>query len=104
MWLVNRPLNFLFDLIMRPFAGESPWPGLIAASLLTAAVLVGLFCVTSNQRAILRARNKFLARTLELLLFQHDLRVSLSSCGRILKANFVYLFQFLLPMAVGLIP
>lgn len=104
MWLVNQPLNFLFDLAMRPFAGESPWPGLIVASLLTAAVLVGLFCVTSNQRAILRSRNKFLARTLELLLFQHDLRVSLTACGRILKANFVYLFQFLLPMAVGLIP
>jgi hypothetical protein len=104
MWLVNQPLNFLFDLAMLPFAGESPWPGLIAASLLTAAVLVGLFCVTSNQRAILRSRNQFLARTLELLLFQHDLRVSLTACGRILKANFVYLFQFLLPMIVGLIP
>lgn len=104
MSLINLVLTAVFDLAMRPFQLTSPWPGLIVASLLTAAVLVGLFCLTSNQRAILRSRNVFLARTLELLLFQHDLRVSLSACGRILAANFMYLFQFLLPMIAGLIP
>ncbi len=104
MWLFNRLLNTIFDLVMWPCKAISPWPGLILTSLVTAAVLVTLFSISSNQVAIRRARNKFLARTLELLMFQHDLRVSLTACGRILAANFAYLFQFLLPMAVGLIP
>jgi hypothetical protein len=104
MWLLNQFLNRTCDLLMLPFAGESPWPALIAASLLTAAVLVLLFGATSRPRAILRARNRFLARTLELLLFQHDLRVSLTACGRIFAANVVYLAQLLPPMAVGLFP
>lgn len=104
MSLLNRLLNAAVDLMLRPFGGESAWPALIVASLMTAVVLVGLFRITSNQEAILRTRNKFLARTLELLLFQHDLRVSLSACGRILAANGAYLWQFMKPMAVGLIP
>jgi len=104
MGLVNPLLNGVFDLLMRPFQLESAWPGLIAASFLIAVVLVGLFGWTSSPQGILRARNRFLARTLELLLFQHDLRVSLTSCGRLFVANFAYLFQFLWPMAVGLLP
>jgi hypothetical protein len=104
MGLINRLLNGIADLVMQPFAGTSAWPALIVASLLTGTVLVALFSVTSNQDAIRRTRNRFLARTLELLLFQHDLRVSLSACGRILAANGAYLWQFLKPMAVGLIP
>lgn len=104
MGLINRLLNGVADLVMRPFAGTSAWPALVVASLLTGAVLVALFSVTSNQDAIRRTRNRFLARTLELLLFQHDLRVSLTACGRILAANGAYLWQFLKPMAIGLIP
>lgn len=104
MMLINFAMNALFDLMMAPFRVTSPWPGLIAASLLTALVLVGLFRLTSSQTGILRARNRFLARTLELLLFQHDMRVSLTACGRILAANFIYLGHFLDPMLIGLIP
>jgi hypothetical protein len=104
MWHLNQILNRLFDLLMQPFAGESPWPGLVAVSLLTAVVLVLLFRATSNPDAILRARNRLLARTLELLLFQHDMRVSLTACGRILAANTAYLGRLVPPIAVGLVP
>lgn len=104
MALINVVLNGVFNLVMSPFRLDSAWPGLIAASLLTAIVLVGLFRLTSNPTGILRARNRFLARTLELLMFQHDLRVSLTACGRIFAANFVYLGQFLFPMLIGLVP
>jgi hypothetical protein len=104
MRFVNQLLNFLFDLVLLRFAGESPWPGLIVGSFLTAAVLVGIVRLTSNQKAVLRSRNRFLARTLELLLFQHDLRVSVTACGRIVAANTVYLGQLSRPMAVGVVP
>jgi len=104
MWVVNRALNGLADAVLRPFSGVSAWPALVVASLVTAVVLVALFRVSSDQEAIRRTRNRFLARTLELLLFQHDLRVSLTACGRILAANGAYLWQFLKPMAIGLVP
>ncbi|MFO0919254.1 MAG: hypothetical protein U0872_13195 [Planctomycetaceae bacterium] len=104
MGIINRTLNGLVDLVLRPFTGLSAWPALVVASLLTAAVLVALFGLSSDQEAIRRTRNRFLARTLELLLFQHDLRVSLTACGRIFAANGAYLWQFLKPMAIGLVP
>ena len=104
MWTLHRALNSLFDLLLWPFQIRSPWPGLVVASLATAAVLVALFSVSSSPSAIRRSRNKLLARTLELLLFQHDLRVGLTACGRIVSANLAYLWQFLKPMCLGLIP
>lgn len=89
---------------MWPWIGESPWPGLLVVSLLTATLLVTIFRVTSNQEEIRRSRNRFLARALELLLFQHDLRVSLTACGRVLAANLKYLGHFLAPTAVAVLP
>ena len=100
----NWFLNGVVDGIMWPWGGEWPWPGLMVASLLTAALLVAIFRVTSNQGEIRRSRNRFLARALELLLFQHDLRVSLTACGRIIVANLKYLGLFLVPTAASLLP
>ena len=104
MWSLNLVINGLFDLLMRPFILQSAWPGLIAASLVASIVLVVLFHFSSNPNEIRRTRNRLLARTLELLIFQHDMRASFTACGHILVANAAYLFQFLRPMAVGLIP
>jgi len=101
---LNILINGMFDLLMRPFMGQSAWPGLLFASFLTAIVLVVLFHFSSNPNEIRRTRNRVLARTLELLMFQHDLRASFTACGRILLANGAYLIQFLRPMVVGLIP
>lgn len=104
MGRLNLVINGLFDLLMRPFMLQSAWPGLIATSLIAAIVLVVLFHFSSNPTAIRRTRNRLVARTLELLMFQHDMRASITACGRILVANAAYLFQFLRPMAAGLIP
>lgn len=101
---LNRLLNWITDWVMWPWIGESPWPGLLVVSLLTATLLVTIFRVTSNQEEIRRSRNRFLARALELLLFQHDLRVSLTACGRVLAANLKYLGHFLAPTAVAVLP
>jgi hypothetical protein len=77
---------------------------LLVVSLLTATLLVTIFRVTSNQEEIRRSRNRFFSRALELLLFQHDLRVSLTACGRIFAANLKYLGHFLKPIAIALVP
>ena len=70
MWRLNLVINGLFDLLMRPFMVQSAWPGLIVASLVASIVLVVLFHFSSNPNAIRRTRNRLLARTLELLMFQ----------------------------------
>ncbi|MFO1003218.1 MAG: hypothetical protein U0936_23030 [Planctomycetaceae bacterium] len=101
---LNMVINGLFDLLLRPFMMQSAWPGMLFASFVTAIVLVVLFHFSSDPNEIRRTRNRLLARTLELLMFQHDLRASFSACGRILLANGAYLIQFLRPMVVGLIP
>lgn len=97
-------LNAGPDLLMRPFEGESAWPGLVAWSLVASLILVGLFRLSSNQHRLRAARNRLLARTLELLLFRHDLRVSLTSCGRIAVANLAYLGAIARPLAVSAVP
>lgn len=102
--LLNRLLNAITDGLLAPWAGLSPWIGLSVVSLLTAGILVLLFHLSSDQRALLRARNCFIARLLELLLFQHDFRVNLSACGRILWANVGYLGALLRPMLVATVP
>ncbi len=102
--LFNRIMTWLTDRAIRPWADDSAWPPLIAVSALTAVLMIGLFRIFSNQPAIRRARNRFLARTLELHLFRHDLRVSLTAVGRILGANVRYVGQFALPMRVGAAP
>lgn len=104
METINRLLNGVADVVMWPWSGVSPWPGLVVVSLLTAVLLVAIFRVTSNQDEIRRSRNRFLARALELLLFQHELRVSLTACGRIFAANLKYLGHFLVPIAIATVP
>lgn len=104
IWWLNRILNGLFDLMMWPCQGGSPWTGLILSSLFIALFLLAVFSVLTDPSAILLARNRLVARTLELLLFQHDLRICCTACGRIVVANFVYLGRYLLPVLVSSVP
>ncbi len=104
MQYLNRIINVICDLLFAPWNAESPWPSLIFGSLVVALIMVGLFHVSSNQQSLKLSRNRLIARTLELLLFRHDARVSLTACGRILAANFWYLAAFARPMAVALVP
>jgi len=101
---LNRLLNAGGDLILRPWLSHSPWPSLMAGSVFAAAVMVLMFSLTSSQAVLRRRRNQLVARTLELLLFRHDARVSFTACGRILRANGAYLGAFLKPTAVLMIP
>ncbi|NUQ64822.1 MAG: hypothetical protein HUU20_20355 [Pirellulales bacterium] len=96
-WLSNH----VADLMLGPLGFESPWPGLIAASILTTAVLLVIFKKFSNQERIRKKKAVAMARVMELLLFQHDLSVSLTACGRILVAQVLYLKELLLPFGIA---
>lgn len=104
MHFVNRLVNAVSDLFFRLWSADSLWPALIAGSIVVAAIMVGLFHVSSNQIVLRNSRNRMVARTLELLLFRHDARVSLTACRRILTANLYYLAAFARPMAVAIVP
>ncbi len=104
MWILNRFLNAGTDWLLTPWSAASPWVALTVASLLAAGVLVVLFHFSADQQALRRARNRFVARLLELLLFQHDFKVNLSACGRIFVANLSYLGAMLRPMLLATVP
>lgn len=102
MYYLNRVINLLGDLFFRLWV--SPWLALIVGSFVVAGLMVALFHLSSNQFALRRSRNRMIARTLELLLFRHDARVSMTACWRILTGNLAYLAAFARPMAVALVP
>ena len=104
MWILNRLLNACTDWLLTPWSDASPWIALTFASLLTAGCLVVLFHFSADQRALRRTRNRFVARLLELLLFQHDFKINLSACGRIFVANLSYLGAMLRPMLLAAVP
>ena len=100
-WL-NRISNAIGAAIIGPWGSVTV--ALVVSASVLAAVIVGLFRLVGRPQSIRRARNRLLARTLELLLFGHDGRSLLTASGRILAANFVYLWQFARPLLVSTIP
>ncbi len=104
MTFVNRLLHTFEDGLIGTWASNSVWVALVLASAIMSLLLIGVFQLGSNPAGIRAARNRFIARTLELLLFRHDGRVLLTACGRILSANIHYLGQFLRPVVIGALP
>lgn len=100
-WL-NRISNAVGDLLIGPWATTTM--ALVISASVLAAVIVGLFRLVGRPEKIRRARNRLVARTLELLLFGHDGRSLLTATSRILAANAVYLWQFARPVLVSVIP
>jgi len=101
---LNAILNALFDLILGPFRVESPWPGMVAASIFSSIILLLVFRTTSSQKAVRRAKDRLIARLLELVLFKDDIIVNMGAFARVLVANLVYLRKLLAPLCVSLIP
>ena len=75
---VNKIMTAGFDILLMPLRTESPWPGMLAASLLAALVATTILKWTSNPHAIRRRRDRAIARVLEMALFRHDPVMTLS--------------------------
>jgi len=91
----------VFDALLAPFAGTSPWPAMIWVALLTTVCVLLVFKFGSNQQAIRRKKNRMLARLLEMVLFE-DLVVTLGALRRMLAAQLVYLGALLVPLGLCL--
>lgn len=102
MSLLHRFSNAMGDLFIGPWGSVTA--ALVISASVLAVVIVGLFRLAGCPQRIRGARNRLVARTLELLLFGHDGRSLLTATGRILAANVVYLWQFVVPLLVSTVP
>lgn len=99
---INSITGFLGDAMLTRF--QSPWPALMAVALLSAVLMLLIVRWSSSPDAVDRSKNRLLARVLELVLFRHDVVVSLTAGGRILRENFAYLRTLVLPIVLSLVP
>jgi hypothetical protein len=97
-------LTEFFSLILRPFENGHAFGGMIFISLATGGVMLVLFKLTSNQRAMKRVKTKVSAYFLEMRLYKDDASTVMASQRRILKANLGYMKLAVLPAVVMIIP
>lgn len=104
MSLINTPLRALFDALLYPFRGMSPWVMLIPISLVVAIVMLLIFKRTSNQDALTAVKAKITAGLFEIRLFNDDLRTMFKAQGQILRRTLTYMRLSLVPMLWTLPP
>jgi uncharacterized membrane protein (DUF106 family) len=102
--VINTPLRALFDALLAPFRGMSPWVTLIPISLLVAIAMLLIFKRTSNQAAIEAVKDKITAGLFEIRLFNDDLRSMFQAQGQILRRTLTYMRLSLVPMLWTLPP
>lgn len=97
-------LNTLIDLLLLPFRHLPPVVGLVVFSVLLGAFVLLIFKATSNPDRIRQARNRALARILEMWLYRDDPWVALGAFGRVLWDNTRYLGVMVVPMLASMVP
>jgi hypothetical protein len=97
-------LTQFFSFILKPFENGNAHGGLIFISLITGAVMLFLFKLTSNQEGMKQVKTRIGAYFLEMRLYKDDISAVVSSQGRILKANLGYMKLALIPAAVMIVP
>ncbi len=101
---INSVMNTAFDFILTPFRTVSPWPGMLAVSLVTSVIVLIIFKYTSRQTTLKQKKNKLLANTLELALFKDDIIMNLRAFGRAFMANIMYLLELMVPLLASFVP
>jgi len=104
MNVINSILNFLLGLPFLPFQWMNPWVGLVVVSLASGILLIWLFKMTSNQKAISRAKNLLNGYMLEIRLFKDDPGIVFAAFGRVLWSNIIYMRYAITPMLFMLLP
>ncbi|MFZ1946937.1 MAG: hypothetical protein WAW06_05275 [bacterium] len=93
-----------FSLLLKPFEGGHAYGGIIFISILTGAVMLALFKLTSNQKAMKEVKTRISAYFLEMRLYKDDVSCVMASQRRILLANLGYMKLALLPAVVLIVP
>jgi hypothetical protein len=93
-----------FNFILKPFENGHAHAGLILVSIITGAVMLFLFKLTSNQQAMKEVKTRISAYFLEMRLYNEDISVVMASQRRILKANMGYMKLAMIPALVMIVP
>ncbi len=97
-------VNSIMDALMAALGYLPPEAALAAFSVLTALAALALFKVASRPERIAVARDRALARVMELWLWREDAVGGLFSVGRAMAASLIYFSVMLRPLAVSLVP
>lgn len=104
MILLNRLLNPVFDLLLRPLQPLGIVASLAVLSLITAIAILLVVRATSDQSALAAVKRQIHADLFEIRLFNDDLRAMLRAERDILRHNATYLRLSLVPMVWILVP
>ena len=99
MTIFNAVLNQVFNALLFPFEGISPWVGLTVISALTSILILLVFRKVSDQDALRVAKRKVQAGFFEMRLYQDNIRGLFSAQGAILRHNLTYLRHTAKPIA-----
>jgi len=102
--LIHQFLTPFFELFFFPFRGADPLWGLIAVSLLTAALALLIYRWFSAQARIRRVKELLKAHILEIRLFQQDPVLTGRAVLSVLKTNLLYLRLNLKPFLIMFLP
>jgi uncharacterized membrane protein (DUF106 family) len=97
-------LTRLFSLLLGPFENGQAFAGIIVVSVVTGAVMMLLFKVTSNQQGMKAVKAKIAAYFLEMRLYKDDFAAVMAAQRRVLAANLGYMKLALLPAVVMIVP
>jgi uncharacterized membrane protein (DUF106 family) len=102
--LFNRALRLLTIGLASIFGGAHPFWSLTVISVLVGIGMLVVFRHTSNQEAILRAKQRLQAHLLELRLYGDDLLLVWKAQKSLLAANFRYVGLMLVPALYLTVP
>ncbi len=104
MWLVNRPLGWIFDLVVLPFRGMPPIVGLTVISLLVSAGMLIGFRVVSDQDALDAVKRRIYGGVYEIRLYKDDLLTIFAAQFGILRETMTYFRLSMVPMLWMMVP
>ena len=104
MTFLNRVLNSVFDLFLRPLQPLGIVSSLAAVSLGTAVAILLVVRAVSDQQALAAVKRQIRADLFEIRLFSDDLRAMLRAEIDILRHNATYFRLSLVPMVWILVP
>lgn len=103
--IVQQSIHRVVRLVMIPFEeADSPWAAMVVVSLLLALLALLAFKMCSRQKRLVAARDRMVARTLELYVFRHDVAAIGGIFLRILKEMSLYLTETFRPVLIAIIP
>ena len=90
--------------MLKPFENGHAHAGMVFISVITGAVMLFLFKLTSNQEAMKEVKNRISAYFLEMRLYKDDISTVMASQRRILRANMQYMKLAVVPALVMIVP